>query len=237
MAKKKIIEFRPARPEIEGVFDPPVPAVDLIPDWYKSQEGYVNNEKSVNPDGSWNHTIRHCMPVFDAMTSGYIITVPQDINVSSNEDGTASMSWPSSIFEQIASHSPQQISKLPFDHNIWDATAWKFNNPWIIQTPPGYSCLFTSPIWRDLPFQCLTGIVDTDKYTIQQINFPFFIKKDFRGVIETGTPMIQVIPFRRDKWDHVTKTKSSFDMRLWERSKRRMGHRYKKDYRERKEYR
>jgi hypothetical protein len=33
------------------------------------------------------------------------------------------------------------------------------------------------------------------------INFPFFLKKDFNGIIKAGTPIIQAIPFKRETWD------------------------------------
>jgi hypothetical protein len=42
--------------------------------------------------------------------------------------------------------------------------------------------------------------VDTDKYT-SPVNFPFVLKNlEFTGLIPAGTPMVQVIPFKRDSW-------------------------------------
>jgi hypothetical protein len=32
------------------------------------------------------------------------------------------------------------------------------------------------------------------------VQFPFFIKKDFNGLIPAGTPILQAIPFKRDDW-------------------------------------
>jgi hypothetical protein len=46
-------------------------------------------------------------------------------------------------------------------------------------------------------FECLAGIVDTDTYT-SLIHFPFFATgEDGIYVVEKGTPLVQVIPFRR----------------------------------------
>ena len=49
-------------------------------------------------------------------------------------------------------------------------------------------------------FTILPGIVDTDTYT-NPVNFPFQLNDpSFRGLIPAGTPICQVIPFRRDSW-------------------------------------
>lgn len=236
--KRKLIQFIPAGKDIEGVFDPPVPAKTMLPNWYKMQSGFVSGVKEVTDTGDYNHTVKQCMPALDAMTSGYIITLPQDIEVVDNPEGGASIRWPSDIFKQVSTHSLQQIDQLPLNTDAWDPVAWKFHNPWAIKTPPGYSCLFTAPMWHeDLPFKCFSGVVDTDKYCNQPINFPFVLRQGFRGSIEMGTPIIQVIPFKREDWEHKTKRKSTVDPKQWQKSKRRFGHRYKKDYRTIKDYR
>ena len=47
-------------------------------------------------------------------------------------------------------------------------------------------------------FQVLSGVVDTDTYR-SLIHFPFFATgPDGLHVIEKGSPLVQVIPFRRD---------------------------------------
>jgi len=53
---------------------------------------------------------------------------------------------------------------------------------------------------RDSPFQIFTGVVDTDAYD-QAVNFPFGLKDpEFEGLIPAGTPIAQVIPFKRTSW-------------------------------------
>jgi hypothetical protein len=74
-------------------------------------------------------------------------------------------------------------------------------NPWHIETPPGYSCLIVQPLnhFEDR-WQILPGVVDTDQFSLQ-INFPMlWTAKNFKGVIEQGTPIAQVIPFKREDW-------------------------------------
>jgi len=77
---------------------------------------------------------------------------------------------------------------------------WLFD--WKIETPPGYSCLYTHPINRhDLPFRTFSGVVDTDTFP-DAVHFPFSIL-NFEGdrkIIPMGTPICQVFPFKRDEW-------------------------------------
>jgi hypothetical protein len=53
----------------------------------------------------------------------------------------------------------------------------------------------------DLPFIDTTGIVDSDKVHLLG-TFPFFILKDWEGTIPAGTPYMQILPFKREDWDH-----------------------------------
>ena len=77
---------------------------------------------------------------------------------------------------------------------------YKWENNFIIKTPKKYSTLFTHPHNRfDLPFYTLSGVVDTDRY-VGPVQFPFFIKNNFTGVIKAGTPLAQMTFFKRERW-------------------------------------
>jgi hypothetical protein len=44
--------------------------------------------------------------------------------------------------------------------------------------------------------------VDTDTYKAP-VNFPFVLNDvKWQGLIPAGTPMVQVIPIKRDSWEH-----------------------------------
>ena len=82
----------------------------------------------------------------------------------------------------------------------YDEIPWKWTVPWSIETPKGFSLLFTHPLNRmELPFVTMSGIVDTDEYECP-VNLPFLIREGFMGVIPKGTPIAQVIPIKREKW-------------------------------------
>ena len=74
----------------------------------------------------------------------------------------------------------------------------KFHNYWTIRTAKGWSCMFLPPLNRpDAVVEVFAGVVDTDTYTAP-INFPFVATAaDGVYTLEKGTPLVQVIPFRR----------------------------------------
>jgi hypothetical protein len=73
-------------------------------------------------------------------------------------------------------------------------------NRWIPKLPKGYSLFVTNPIgYPNSPFKALSGIIDYDKSNHPLLP-PVFLKNDFEGIVEKGTPMVQVIPFKRDDW-------------------------------------
>lgn len=174
----------------------PVPASEVIPNWYKNMSSYVNGEKKPSGKGDSSATIKRCMPVFDALTAGYILHTPTDVYVS-QKNGQPWYEWPS--WEVLEFHPIEQAPSHP--NNTGHKLGYpKWINPWAIKTPKGYSCLFVPPVHRESTFRILEGIVDTDTY-YAQVNFPFVLNNPkFQGLIPAGTPMVQVIPFKRESW-------------------------------------
>ena len=62
----------------------------------------------------------------------------------------------------------------------------------------------------DLPFQTLSAVVDTDKHNVPT-HFPFFMKHGFEGKIPLGTPIVQIIPFKRQEWKSVADKYDLYD--------------------------
>lgn len=219
----------------------PEPSKNLIPDWYKKISSYVNGEKKPMGDGQTTGTIKKCMPVFDAITSGYIIKTHADLYISKRkeideygiEKTITWFEWSSS--DLITFHDLVQVNTYP---GILSERVPKFMSPWSIETPKGYSIMIVQPMHRNLETSILPGVVDTDKY-INAINFPFMLSNpDFEGFIPAGTPIAQIIPFKRDNWKlnfgndkNIKKTRKSFFLL---RSK--MFDSYKTQFREPKEY-
>ena len=215
-------------------FYPPKPAVKEVPDWYRNTPEYVNDKgKKIVVYNETPHTIKKCIPVFDAITAGYILYTQVDVQVSI-QDGFPFYTWPEQ--NAIALHPLEQAPLHPARN---ETPYPKWNNPYAITTPPGYSVLFTQPMHRESVFTILDGIVDTDQYKAP-VNFPFVLKDTkWEGIIPAGTPMAQVIPFKRESWEH--KIGSDKERQEQEKTTRKLKtlffNSYKRQFWSRKEYR
>jgi hypothetical protein len=234
------IEFVADTKAYSVIFDKPEPAKNFIPEWYKkTKSNFPGNfvERIDKQSGNPLRTVKACMPVFDMITAGYIITLPAEVYFNPTESMLPETIWSIDDFNPIESHSNEQFKEINLDKSYYE-NAVKFSNPWIIKTPPGYSCMFMQPSMRDdLPFQIVPAIVDTDKHPVP-INFPAFFKKDFEGILPLGTPIVQVIPFKREVWSsqvsyNETRAEASAEFQM---AKRKFQNRYKTFFRSKKEW-
>jgi hypothetical protein len=197
------IKFTPNR-DMEWFYPKPKPASKFIPSWYKSMPKYTNNNTEPGlsdfNSNAPNTTLRGCSPFLDSLTSGYILELPCDIEVTQNDE-TVFVRW---RFDEefITLHDKSQASTLPRSVEGKYEGVFKFTNIYNIKTPKGYSTLFTHPLNRwDLPFRTFSGVVETDTYP-ETVFFPFqfAFKEEKKIVIEKGTPFVQLIPFKRNNW-------------------------------------
>jgi hypothetical protein len=141
--------------------------------------------------------MKACIPVFDALTSGYMVTLPCDvIAVDSNEFGNR-LIW-SPDWSVASTHLAEQVGELvPAGY---EKAPYKWHTEWQIKTPKGYSLLITHPLYSfETPFITMSAVVDTDTYDIP-LNLPFILREDFIGTIPKGTPIAQIIPIKRENW-------------------------------------
>ena len=172
-----------------------------IPQWFKDIKPYGLSNLEWDSTGRIKKNAKSCIPFLDTFTSGYTVELWCDvyINMSGTERemrwgaGAGVMNPPVHVREAKDHLIPTPTGYDDISHFVWIL-------PYAFKTPPGYSSYMTHPINRyDLPFLTLTGIVDTDKI-MHGGNVPFFLKKDFVGVLKKGTPIIQILPFKRDNW-------------------------------------
>jgi len=231
------IKFIPFKPSKDNQLLKPIPALKNLPDWYKAISPFTGKDKKQKAfsDSTKNVTVKWCNPFGDALGAGYFMLLENDVQVT-QENGTQGFVWFRGGNAFIGEHSKQQVSPELIPDGYSDQP-WKFLNFWGIKTPPGYSTLFTHPMNRtELPFLTLSGVVDTDDYN-QPVNFPFVIRNDFEGIIEAGTPIAQVVPFRRESWkatfDEFDPIKTSA---IQSKFSRKITRPYKLGYWKRKEY-
>jgi hypothetical protein len=92
------------------------------------------------------------------------------------------------------------LGLYPVPERFDASQALKWINPWIIETPPGYSVIVQHPEGRGLDtFRTMSAIVDSDVWDCPT-NIAFLIDRDFEGTIPAGTPIAHVVPFRRESW-------------------------------------
>jgi hypothetical protein len=183
---------------------PVVSSYKVIPEWFKRLSPYmaigggsVLTRGLQLGGGGPNLTVKKCVPFLDALSTGYMICANADVQVVI-ENGEQQFKW-TAFSTFVTSHIPGQLGEFTVPET-YSKQPWKWMNPWFVQTPPGYSCLITHPLNRpDLPFYTFSGVIDTDSHDIN-INLPFILKKDWEGIIERGTPLAQVFPFKRDDW-------------------------------------
>ncbi|MBN2760185.1 MAG: hypothetical protein JXQ79_06775 [Rhodobacteraceae bacterium] len=179
-------------PADEGVIAAPYAAKAYLPDWFRKLPAVDATVESPTNTGL---TVKRCLPFLDAMTTGWIIPLAATVRMVIAEGGTrVETGWD---FDRtlVSNHAMHQVKGNPMGQR----PPCKFINFWTITTPPGWSCLFVNPLNRPNPvFEVVAGVVDTDTYR-SPIHFPFFATgEDGMYTIEKGSPLVQVIPFKRD---------------------------------------
>lgn len=192
------IKFMAGTEDIEKTVPCPEPSKFFIPEWYKNI-----------PGGKDIINVKKCIPFLDSMSVGYIQKTWTDIYVENNNGKI-------SFFHdhEVTMFRYRKETNIPVSQYYYQIElVWQ--RPWSIILPEGMSALVSHPINRiDLPFTTMSGVVDFDQFIHTPIgNIPFFIKKDFTGLIPSGTPMFQIIPFKRNEWQSE---KQKFSEQFWQ---------------------
>ena len=188
----------------------PVLAKSLSPDWWKKMKVFQHDR------GQRIQTIRACPAMDDWLKSGWYILANRDMEVvfdngktytkECDEEVTQSQASPSHHVAQFA-HS---FSYLGEEGPVKDA--FKMRNAWNIITPKGYSCFYLDPfLFQNNHFATWQGVIDTDDFNVNQDNSQiiFYPKVSHSFVIPKGTPLVQVIPFKREEWVSTYQLKDS----------------------------
>jgi hypothetical protein len=211
----------------------PLPAKKFLPQWYKDSELTITDE-----NGEEHAGLKKCVPFLDSMLSGYMLVTPMDIFVSKKEDGSLDIRWNSpDIFQDFITERTNDLGeKMPRPTGHYE-NHLAFRGVWGFRTPRKWSVLVVQPLNRhDLPFTITSGIMDADRYSTSG-NIPFFIKKDFVGMIPAGTPFAQLIPVKRASWGSIKNDKGlQFLEDLQGAMVRKLNKSYKRFFWEKKEY-
>ncbi len=188
-----IVRFR-CHPALEPHLPRPTLARQALPDWLRAMPMMAQSAMHDGPV----RTVKQCPPFIDAMRAGFVMTLACDLHYA---DGTFTWDWPypdapGHPTAPLNFHAAGQVSGAPFggDNLI------KFIGFWTIELPQGWSLLATHPYNRpDLPFQTLTGMVDSDRFNQIGLLFPArWLDPGRPCTLQAGTPVAQCIPVPRE---------------------------------------
>lgn len=206
---KKNIIFVPQDKDIDLLNFFPKPSKNYIPTWFKKiPNKQVLSNKLEKP------TVTSCVPFLDALTSGYTYELICDVQIiyngkseTTNQD-FISYNWAGPIRPLSTRIEEFQTTNLFPKFEGYYHAEFHWNSFWEPKTPKGYSTMYHHPSNRfDLPFQTMTGIIDTDVWH-NPGPVPFLIKYGFEGIIPAGTPIIQTTFIKRENW---ISSKTNFD--------------------------
>lgn len=186
-----------------------MPASSCLPDWYRRTHTGVDE---MTPPGVLPNrfTFKACMPFGDAMRNGYVQTTWTDMMIDTTVEHPPFLQR--TQVEMVSVRESQQSgSYIPKDADLIDKVEFVWKMPWLPVMPKGWSVLITHPLNRfDLPFTVTSGIIDADKFHHAPFgNVPFYMKRNYKGIIPAGTPMYQIVPIRREHTWRASFSKSS----------------------------
>lgn len=186
-------------PQLAEHIPRPLPARSALPDWLRDMPATAFSETH----GGDIRTVKQCPPFVDAMTHGFVFTLPCDVMV---DHGVFSWDWPipqpaAHLHPRapLSFHAPAQVEGAPFYES--GRIIVKFNSFWTVELPDGWSLFAMPPANRtDLPFRILSGLVDADRYHDVGILFPaIWSDPGFSGRLPQGTPIAQCFPVQREE--------------------------------------
>jgi hypothetical protein len=191
--KKPTISFRCDVPGYE-IGQPVRKASDIKPDWL------IEQTKQAKKDGTQQFS--SCPGMHDLYRSGYIIPAWEDFEIIATKEKVEiiigiGQSFVCKPYEQMAYPVVKGITNIDPEEVL--PSAYKLPCPWKVFTQPGYSAyvipaMFHSPFLQELFLY--PGINDYDKY--HTINVMFSPIKECHIKIYAGTPLLQVIPYKRE---------------------------------------
>jgi hypothetical protein len=179
----------------------PGPIIKTLPEWYRKADRFAkkpNGDFWKGPDSGKIPTWKACPAIFDIMGTGYTLKTPCDIEITHADNNTLSVTIANKKYKDFCTlRTPMDQFEHPQGYYT---THFAWFPDWAVETPEGYSALYSQPFNRfELPFLTTSGIMDNDSIKLPG-SMPFFLREGFSGVIPAGTPFVQIIPFKREDW-------------------------------------
>lgn len=147
-------------------------------------------------------SLRRCAGTVDLLAAGVTLPAWTNFRFRPSNDGTwetgADDFGPPAGIGAIQGFPYESTGSCPVTsiRQIETGQYPKLVNPWRIETAPGWSTLLIPPYWEpNEDYDVLPAIVHTDYY--HTLNIVLNIKAKSNFSIKFGTPLLQLIPFKR----------------------------------------
>ena len=176
----------------------PQPASKFVPQWWKQMP-------KQDPFPAIQ-TVKVCPSFPDYFSQGFVVPMWADVMLKYDKH-TSEWNWiaglpsPTNPFSIETHLNAQFIDYIkPSIQGVEGNFIFKFNSPWSLKTPKGYSVLQLPMFYHfNKEFSVLPGVIHTDFHTTinQQVVYHGTENEIF---IKRGTPLVHYIPFERKKY-------------------------------------
>jgi len=190
----------------------PKKSIDYMPDWWHKTPIRRSSARLLEVDAG---NIKNCPGIKDYFAEGYILPMWTDLILYYDSDVDE---WGYRVSDEkfkVSTHNGSQyLDYVP--HKTMGENSYfifKLASPWKLFTPKGYSSYQLPAFYHfNKDFSAAPGVRDTDMY--HQLNLQILIHSDKKEIfIPRGTPLAQIVPFKRNKMDLNVRDASAQDIK------------------------
>lgn len=182
----------------------PYPSKKKLPKWIRCYDNFDNSRP----------TIRRCPGILDYAEMGYIVPLWADLKIDYDSSlmflaPKFSVPWANALL-----HSKEQFRGTPLEAMSYPySNVIKIEAPWRIRLSRGYSSLLVNPIYNDAhpSITAIPGCIDHDAFHTANIFVSFNLYGNGTVLIPRGTPLYQVLPFKRSVFSYSVRTQTIED--------------------------
>lgn len=204
--KYRIVEFFSDIPKVapnEMLFVPKDNRLVEVSPWQNSKK----KPEWFNSQSREPGSIRTCYGTSDFLSLGVTLPMWSNVSVRPSPDGKdfelrcdpIANTDGDGIVNKIEGFPVSSVGSCPFSEQRKIQGHYpKLVTPWLVKTAPGWSTLVIPRILEPNPnYTVMPGVIHTDYYHV--INIVLIITTDKPFTIPIGTPMYQLIPFKRNR--------------------------------------
>jgi hypothetical protein len=172
-------------------YSPIRPAAEFIPEKFKNLPSTITKgQYAVNNV----YSVKLCPGLQDYIGCGFVIPAWCDIQVKI-ENGHPNVRYSNPELKHTF-HPPEQMGNF-LDTKFPVRTPIKLDNPWLTYSKKDWSVMYIPLNLHENPyFEAVPGVIDHD-ITTPHSPINIMLKTDQDFIIKQGTPLVQLIPFKR----------------------------------------